>query len=151
MQLMGKFSVTFGWCAVRKEKSTTNMLNTNKVNGESSYFSHATFYVIFCDSGRFLDSRNPVKYSRICNINHDRAAPLSRAALAPQKLSCHINGIDAESARNAFSTGLCYIASKSNDTFRASKNGRGGEGSRVNEALSRRAGRGAAGGKIAMT
>jgi hypothetical protein len=66
---MGKFLVTRGNWPVRNGISTMNMLNASKVNGESSYFSHATFYVIFCDSGRILDSRNPVKYSRNLRVN----------------------------------------------------------------------------------
>ena len=81
MPLMGKFSVTCSGGAVCNEKSTINMLNANKVNAESSCFSHATFYVIFCDSGRILDSKIPVKYSRNREIN-GASAPLNQKAIA---------------------------------------------------------------------
>jgi hypothetical protein len=56
MQLMDKFSVSGGVRAVCNGKSTMNMINANKVNGESLYFLPATFCDIFCDSGRILDS-----------------------------------------------------------------------------------------------
>jgi hypothetical protein len=70
---MGKFSVAASGGAVCNEKSTMNMLNANKVNAESSYFLPATFCVIFRDSGRILDSWNPVKYSRNLSVNLKKA------------------------------------------------------------------------------
>ena len=50
-------------------KSTIVLVNAGRVNGGSSYFLHATFCVIFCDSGRILDSWNPVKYIRNLSVN----------------------------------------------------------------------------------
>jgi hypothetical protein len=84
MQLMGKFSVAFQGRSASNAKSTINMLNVNKVNAGSSYFLPATFCVIFCDSGRILDSWNPVKY--ICN-------PEVNGALRPLKRNCTAKSI----------------------------------------------------------
>jgi hypothetical protein len=101
-----------------KGKSTMAMVNAEVVNAESSYFLHATFCVIFCDSGRILDSKIPVKYRRICNINHNWVA----SSDAYQKLFRYINEIDQTPSRNAFSANLCYTASKSKGASKTSKN-----------------------------
>jgi hypothetical protein len=77
------------------EKSTTTIVNANKVNGESSYFLPATFYVIFCDSGRFLDSRNPVKYSRNLKVNGEMVHSAIPGAAALREIFCYINAIAA--------------------------------------------------------
>jgi hypothetical protein len=77
------------------EKSTTTIVNANKVNGESSYFSHTTFYVIFCDSGRFLDSRIPVKYSRNLEVNGETAHSAMPRAMTLWEISFNINTIAA--------------------------------------------------------
>jgi hypothetical protein len=77
------FSLMAAGDAVSNKKSTMTMVNANKVNGESSYFLPATFCVIFCDSGRILDSRNPVKYTGTLEVNGSQglAAPLAAVAL----------------------------------------------------------------------
>jgi hypothetical protein len=51
------------------EKSTIVLVNAGRVNAGPAYFLPATFCVIFRDSGRILDSRNPVKYSRKSRVN----------------------------------------------------------------------------------
>jgi hypothetical protein len=48
------------------EKSTMVLVNAARVNGRLHIFSPPHFCEIFCDSGVFLDSWNPVKY--ICNL-----------------------------------------------------------------------------------
>jgi hypothetical protein len=67
---MGKFSVTGGGCAVSNEKSTMDMANAKTVNADSQNLFLPQFCESFCDSGRILRFKNPVKYSGICNINH---------------------------------------------------------------------------------
>jgi hypothetical protein len=87
-----------------------NMLNINKVNAESSYFLHATFCVIFCDSGRILDSRNPVKYSRNLRINLKKALKLK---LIPLLFSLLSMPYWVPPRLKPSVSRICYIESKS--------------------------------------
>jgi hypothetical protein len=51
------------------------MVNARKVNGRIPYFLPANF----CDSGRILDSRNPVKYNGNLQINPNLQPKLAAA------------------------------------------------------------------------
>jgi hypothetical protein len=91
MEFMGKFSLTCGGCAVRDEKSTTNMVNADAVNVRARHFLHATFCVIFRDSGRILDSWNPVKYGDKLKINGLMPSTVALGATAKPKRCSNIN------------------------------------------------------------
>jgi hypothetical protein len=69
------------------------MVNAGVVNDESSYLFPVTFCVIFCDSGRFLDSRNPVKYSGNFPINLETVHFCSRLERAGLNIAMEINAL----------------------------------------------------------
>ena len=69
------------------------MVNDGMVNARSTCENRAYFCEIFAVLGRFPRFKNPVKYSRRIDINHDtvRFAPAARPA--PQLLSCDISAL----------------------------------------------------------
>jgi hypothetical protein len=66
------------------------MVNARMVNAGSSYFPPPHFCESFRVLGRILCFKNPVKYTRIFEINQPRAARRSHLL---KKVTLHINAI----------------------------------------------------------
>ena len=93
-------------------KSTIVLVNDGRVNAGSSYFLPATFCVIFCDSGRILDSQNPVKYSGNSPVNQKSARSWLPGVINTDEYQYVARPSPAPPRLKSSVTRICYIRVK---------------------------------------
>jgi hypothetical protein len=89
------------------------MVNDDLVNARTLCLKHAHFCVYLLVSGRFLLSKNPVKYKTMLEINQ-RNSCRKRLLSGVVNLACYINTLYGATL-NACSRLFCYITSSLKD------------------------------------